>query len=199
MLKAIIFDMDGVLFESHDAWVKVFNKSREHFGLKPISVEEFDKNCWSVDSSIVVPRYFQGKSTKDVTSYYDKIFLEFIDDVILTKKAKETLEGLKKRKIRLAIATNTYHKQAERILKVMGLRKYFEVIVGADDVRIGKPEPDIIYKAVKELGLKISEIVFIGDNKIDMQTCENARCSTIGYKIDGHKRIDNFEDLLKVV
>ena len=199
MIKAIIFDMDGVLFESHDAWVKVFNNARKHFGFKPISVEEFDENCWSVDSSIVVPKYFPGKTIKEVTSYYDKIFLDFINDVKLTPNVKETLKKLKEKNLKLAIATNTYHKQTERISKKLGLYNYFDAIVGADDVRIGKPQPDIIIKIAKDLGIDMDDLVFIGDTEIDMKTCKNAVCKTIGFKINGDKRIDEFKELLEVV
>lgn len=199
MIKAVIFDMDGVLFDSHDAWFKVFNRTRKHFNLPEISEEEFNKYFWAVDSRITIPKYFKGKSVEEVVSYYNQIFFDFLTDIKLTKNVKETLKKLGEKGLVLVVATNTFHKQAERTLKRSGLLGYFKFVVGADDVKIGKPEPDIIFKAINDLGLNINEVVFIGDTEIDMETCKNAKCKTIGFKINGDIRIERFKDILKVI
>lgn len=199
IVKAVIFDMDGVFFDSYEAWFKVFNRARKRFGFEEITRQEFDKNCWSVDSSILIPKYFPGRAIKEVTGYYGRIFFDFMEDIRMTPDVKETLDTLKRKGIRLAVATNTYRDQAKRILGRLGLYSYFDIIVGADEVRAGKPEPDILYKAVKGLGLNMDEVIFIGDTDIDMKTCRNAGCRTIGFKIDGDRRIDRFKDLIKVI
>ena len=149
MIKGLIFDMDGVLFESLEAWFKLFNKTLNNFGFKKITKKEFLRNCWSVDSSIIVPMYFPGRSIESVTGYYQKHFLDYARYVKLIPDVKETLKRLKKRNIKLAIATNTYKKQTVKILKKLGLYNHFDVVVGADEVKRGKPAPDMILKALK--------------------------------------------------
>ena len=120
-------------------------------------------------------------------------------DIKITPDVKETLTKLKEKGLKLAVATNTYNRQANRILKEIGIAHFFDIIVGADDVRAGKPEPDMILKVVKDLRLNIKEVKFIGDSQIDIDTCKNAKCSTIGFKIDGDERIGDFKELLNLV
>ena len=146
-----------------------------------------------------MPRYFPSKSIKAVTGYYKEHFFDFIDYIKLMPDVKKTLGGLKNKGLKLAIATNTYKKQAEGILKKLGLYKFFDAIVGADEVKKGKPSPDMILKALKGLKLKMNEIYFIGDTAIDVKTCKNANCKIIGFKIKGDKRIDNLNGLLRLV
>jgi len=199
MIKGIIFDMDGVLFESLNAWFKLFNKTLKEFCFKKITKKEFLKNCWSVDSSIIVPRYFPGKRIKAVTDYYKKHFFDFMEYIKLMPDVKETLAGLRNKGLKLAIATNTYKKQAEGILKKLGLYSYFDVVVAADEVKKGKPSPYMILEALKRLKLEMDEIYFIGDTAIDIETCKNAKCRIIGFKIEGDKKVDELKELLRLV
>lgn len=199
MIKGIIFDMDGVLFESLNAWFKLFNKTRENFGFKSITKKEFLKNCWSVDSSIIVPKYFPEKSINAVTGYYKEHFFDFIGDIKLMPDVKEALAGLRNKGLKLAIATNTYRKQAEGILKKLGLYNYFDAVVAADEVKKGKPAPDMILEALKRLKLKMDDVYFIGDTAIDIETCKNADCKIIGFKIKGDKKINDLRELLEIV
>jgi len=82
------------------------------------------------------------------------------------------------------------------------LPEYIEGIVSRIDgsaIKKGKPEPDIIFEVLKRLKLKKEDILFVGDHEIDIETCKNAGCKMIGFKIDSDYRVEMFEDILKVV
>ena len=64
--KAILFDMDGVLIDSHGAWLDRFNAALENFGFKKIHAEEFDRHIWAINFAETVNKYFPGKTIDEV-------------------------------------------------------------------------------------------------------------------------------------
>ena len=65
-------------------------------------------------------------------------------------------------------------------LNTFDLKKYFDVVIGLDDVKVTKPDPEGIIKAMELLGVK--KAVYIGDNITDIQAGKNAGIKTIGVK-----------------
>ena len=72
-VKAILFDLDGVLVDSLNAWCYVFNDTRKHFGLKSLSREEFVKDFGAPIESDV-KKYFKGKAIEEVKDVYNLNF-----------------------------------------------------------------------------------------------------------------------------
>ena len=197
-IKAVLFDMDGVLIDSFEAWFHVFNSALKHFTNKTVTKQEFTKNCWAIDSSIIVPKYFPGIDIEEITDYYQENFLDFDKHIKILPNVTETLKKLKNNNIKTAVVTNTYHEQAEETLKKIKLHKYFNKIICADDVELGKPEPDMIFKALKDLNVEKENAIFIGDTETDMLTGKNAEIFTLGLNVDGgNKRIKDLKELLQ--
>lgn len=199
MIKAVLFDMDGVLIDSHDAWLDRFNSALKHFGFKKISGEEFDKYVWAINFAETVNKYYPGKAIGEVREYYEQTFDEFIKKVRRIKNVDEAIEYIKNKKLKTAVVSNTQSSLVEKILAKIGIEGYFDLIVGGERVKSGKPNPEIILIACKELRLKPEETVLIGDTVYDKQAAEAAGCMFIGYKIDGDKRIDDLKELMDVI
>ncbi|HII17473.1 TPA: HAD family hydrolase [Candidatus Woesearchaeota archaeon] len=197
MLKAAIFDMDGVLVDSYRAWFVTFNKGREHFGFTPISEKEFRKQCWAVSSSVLVPAYFPGFSIPEVTAKNMELFLESMEEIAVMPGVKALLSLLPLKK---AVATNTIRAQAERMLAAKGLLGHFDMVVGADDVKRDKPAPDMLLKIVNGFGIRRDEAMFVGDMGLDMDAGKAAGVYTIGMGIDGGDvRIEKIEDVKDII
>lgn len=92
----------------------------------------------------------------------------------------ETLEYLKNRGYPLGIVTTKLKVAADVGLNTFDLKKYFDVVIGLDDVKVTKPDPEGIVKAMELLGVK--KAVYIGDNITDIQAGKNAGIKTIGVK-----------------
>lgn len=200
MKKAALFDMDGVLIDSFEAWFFLFNKTLEHFGSKKLTKEEFNKGCWGVSSNIIGPKYFPNIPTKDIIEYYFKHFSEFRDKTKVLPGVENVLKELKKKGIKTAVITNTPHKQTEAIIKAVGLFRYFDIIVSFDDVKNGKPEPDMLFKACEELDVSADEAIFVGDTMPDIEAGKKAKIFTLGFKISaGNKRIDDIKELISII
>ncbi len=93
---------------------------------------------------------------------------------VLMKGVPEKLETLKKHGFKLAIASNDKHSRIEESFAAMGIRSFFDVIIGCDDVDIGKPSPGMINEVLRKTGLREDETVIVGDSWHDMKMGRNA-------------------------
>lgn len=97
--------------------------------------------------------------------------------------SKEVLLRLKRDGFRLGIVTNKLHHLTEYALKCIGLEGIFEYIVGFDDVRHGKPDPEGMLKAINYFNGKREDTIYIGDNKSDFDSATNAHidCALVNW------------------
>ena len=198
-IKAVLFDLDGVLIDSHDAWFKVFNCTREKFKLPKITKEEFDKNCWGGSIEKDAKEYFKNiKIDKIAKIYYTKLS-SFKKEIKINPYAHYILKNIKDKKLKTGVVTNNHKKPALKILGYYGIKDFFDVVIGGNEVENGKPAPDAILKACEKLKISPEEALFIGDTKNDINAGRSAGCFTLGYKIDGDLKIDNIKDMTKLL
>ncbi|MFC1690879.1 HAD family hydrolase [Nanoarchaeota archaeon] len=198
MIKAVIFDMDGVLTDSFYAWYKTINYTSENFGFGSISEEKFKKTFGqSIETD--AKELMQGKTAEEVGKAYSEKFPDFITEVRLIDNAKETLNTLNEKGIKLAIVTNAMRDVTEKILKAKEIRDYFEVIVGGDEVSNAKPDPEPLNKVLELLNVSKEEAVFIGDTIFDVQAGKSANIFTIGYKINADTKIDDLINIINII
>jgi HAD superfamily hydrolase (TIGR01549 family) len=194
MIKAVIFDMDGVLVDSLDAWFSMFNRALMHFEKKKISKEEFNNRVWAVNFNKTAKEYF-SVDRSEIIQFFNKTKKEMVKEILMMEGAKQTLEILQKEGKHLSIATNTHSELATEMLKKLGLLKYFDFVLGGDSVANGKPEPDLLLKTISLLKLDKKEAMFIGDTVWDKIAAQRANVYFIGFGIDGDKRIDKLKEL----
>jgi len=198
MIKAILFDMDGVLVDSVEAWFKLFNKTLKHFGKKEFTWKHFMKKVWGGPIERDAEEFFET-SVDEVIKYYFDNFDYFKRNLKLFPNVRETLKELKDRNFKIALVTNTPNKQAGKLLDYMKLKDYFDTVVGGDEVKNGKPAPDIMLEACKRLGVSPKDAAVVGDTSADMASAKNANCFSIGFRIDGDKKIDDLKEVIKYV
>jgi len=198
--KAVLFDMDGVIVDSFEAWFKLFNLARKHFGEKEITKEVFTNDVWGGPIERDAKIYFGERSVKEISRFYFDNFEKFYEDMKLFPNAVFVLEELRKKGKKIGLVTNTPKKQTYSLLEHLNLKKYFDAIVCGDEVNRGKPEPDMMILVSERLNVNPEDSVLIGDTKLDMVAGKKAKCYTVGFKInDGDKRIDNLKELLDIV
>ena len=85
------------------------------------------------------------------------------------------------------------------VLKHVDLYQYFDLILGGDSIKNGKPAPDIIFEALNHLNLKIEDVLFVGDTIWDKRAAEAAKVKFIGYDIDAETKINDLIKLKELV
>jgi pyrophosphatase PpaX len=193
-MKATLFDLDGVLVNSIDAWFYAFNETLKHFGLKEIPESEFKERYWGHELEQNLNGLGLEKQAKE---YCEGRYFNFIDRVKLFKGSKKVLEHAKKFKI--ALVTNTSKAGVYKILKHFGLEKCFDVIVTRDQVRRGKPSPETVIKACELLKVEPKDTILVGDTQSDVKAGRSAGCKVIGLNLDADARIEKLTDLLKII
>jgi len=108
--------------------------------------------------------------------------LEAIPDISEVKGVQGALKELKSAGYKLAVLTRSHHAYAVEALKKIGALDLFDLILGRGETPKPKPYPEALEHTAMLMGVKMSEIVFVGDNHIDASSAENARIPFIGVK-----------------
>ncbi len=192
----VIFDLDGTLIDSHSAHLNAFRESMKENGLEIDSNlmkrvrKEFGKPVREIIKSAITN---DDKLVDSILKSRKRIlFNKEVYKIKTYPRVKQMLRRLKKNNI-VALATSSSKEFVDLVLDNLGLRKYFDYIVTASDVKRCKPDPEIINKIVKRFNVKKKDTVFIGDTIFDYRTAKNAGVRFIGV-ING----DNKSKLLRV-
>jgi len=200
-IRCVIYDCDGVLFDSIEANKKLYNDICALVGRSHLNEEE----------------------VKYVHMYtvYETIQLIFGKDDGLKKKALESLKGIDWRNYITYLRMEPYLFQILNLLKTnsilrvintnrttsmkyimehFGLRPFFDMVVTALDVKNPKPHPESVEMILQKLNLNKEEAVFVGDSEVDQQTAKSSGVKFIAYKnrgIASDAYLDNHLDLLQ--
>lgn len=167
----VIFDMDGVIFDSERACLYTWTKVANGYGIK--DVEEVFRRCIGTNNNqthqIVEEAYGKtyGEGISDrLLKESSQLFHETYDGGKLPIKegVKEILEYLKNEQVRCAVASSTRKAIVEQELRDAGLLDYFEEIVGGDAVKISKPDPEIYLIACDMMRVKPERAFAIEDS-----------------------------------
>ena len=168
MSKAVVFDMDGILFDTESLFIKCWVKLADEFKLKDI--ESALKECIGTNEEKTkeILKSHYGESF-DLAYYHKKVralFQEHITTYGMPMKVgvHELLEYLKEEGYKIGLASSTKVESVKSELKSAGIEHYFEVIIGGDMVKESKPKPEIYLLACQELGVNPKETIAIEDS-----------------------------------
>ena len=198
-LKAILFDLDGVILDSFEAWYSVFNHVRKDLKLKEISREEFREKVWGGSVEADAKNYYKNMDVKEIKKSYKKLILKYTHKTKLLPDTEKVLKAIKNKKIKIGLVTNTFKEPVLETLKFHKIKNYFGAIVTADDVEKAKPYPDSIIKLCEKLNVMPHEAIVVGDTKNDYKAGKSAGCFVVGLNTDGDLIISKLSDLLELV
>jgi len=192
-IKAVLFDLDGVLIDTLDCWVQAFNDTYRRYGKKEISKEEFMENFWGHSTEKGISHLGE-----DAVAYCNLRQIENLYLAKLIPGAKEILDFCSKR-AKVALVTNTPRKNTHVELKMFGLEKYFDAVLTGDDVVNKKPSSDMVLKACELLGVKPTNAVLVGDTNSDLQAGRGAGCKVIGINMSGDWIVGDMFELKRLL
>lgn len=180
MIKAVIFDVDGVLLDSLHSNAHFLQKLLDSFGYPGMTVEKYSKMYFLSMWDVI--RTFTGLTDeKKIQEIWEagKTFEDGGEPPTMPDKAEEVLRKLHK-KYKLGLVTSRVKDHIfEGELKA--LQHLFTVAIGYENTKKHKPDPEPLLLAAEKMGLKPSECVYIGDMPTDMQAGKAAGMKTIFY------------------
>jgi HAD superfamily hydrolase (TIGR01549 family) len=179
-VKAILFDLDGTIVDSRDAYLEAAKTAFHAMGLEPPTTQ----------TTLQIPkRLEQNLPIDDLTHTNTARFLDVYLQTFYTitelktkpiPKIHTALENLQqKAKLVLITMRNVPKVTIAKELQQFGLAQYFTYILTAQDTHKPKPSPEALIKALKVIGVKICDCVIVGDSVIDITAGKAAGAKTI--------------------
>jgi phosphoglycolate phosphatase len=198
-IEAVIFDCDGVMFESRRANLAYYNRILEEFSYPLVSTEqtELAHLCHTASSPDVLACLLRQEDLAPALNFASSIdYREFIPQMEPEPNLTDLLEPLSKQ-YPLAIATNR-GKSILPILDHFNLQDFFATVVTSHDVEHPKPAPDMLLLAAENLNIVPDKCLFIGDSGLDKTAAEAANMQFAGYggAVSGSISLSNHLDLL---
>jgi len=204
-IRCVVYDCDGVLFDSLEANTKLYNDLCALVGRGPLREEEMQ---YVHTHTVFEALHFIFGKEKDLEKKALEILKEkqvdlknYVMYLKMEPHLLQALESLKEKGILRAINTNRTTSM-KYIMERFNLWPYFEMVVTALDVKNPKPHPESIEKIIQELHLNKEEAVFVGDSDVDQQTAKSSGIKFIAYKnrdIQNDAYIEDHLDLLSLV
>ena len=182
----VIFDCDGVMFDSRQANVNFYNNILKKFNL-PAMIEEDEYFVHMHTAEDSIKKIFSGTPYgMEAESLRTKIdYSPFIKDMVIEPGLKILLERLKPN-YGLAIATNRGNTIGP-VLEAFDLTGFFDTVVSSLDVSRPKPHPESIIKIIEHFSITPPEALYIGDSIVDLETARSAGVHFVAYNNEALK------------
>jgi len=188
-MKCAIFDMDGVLVDSHPIHMAAWRKFLEAHG-RTASDREMEFVLEGRKREEIL-EHFLGRVTPEEMEIYgkekDALFREAAKSISTIAGVREMLEKLAAVKIPMAVASCGGRGRVHQLLDKLRLQKFFEVVVTGDDVKEGKPDPAIFLAVAKRLEVSPEESICFEDSVSGVMAAKSAGMKCLGIAEDGRK------------
>ncbi len=207
-IKAVLFDLDGVLIDSEPArWNSYRPLFQSEYGVE-LPEESLVKPGGTQEETIsfILETYGLDGDVEDLKQKRMPYLKEEVSRSPLNPEARQTLEFLHTHGIKLALITSNPEWFVEYVLNTFSLRKYFDAIVTHSDIKKPKPHPDMYEKGLEKLGLEPHKCLAVEDTPNGICSAAEAGIKVLAYKTQyfeesellkaGAARVINsFEDL----
>tara|TARA_Y100000588_G_scaffold21269_1_gene21457 strand:- start:3981 stop:4652 length:672 start_codon:yes stop_codon:yes gene_type:complete len=171
-----LFDWDGVIIDSHnqheESWSKLANEENKKLP------DDFFKLTFGMRNENIIPKFFSNwidvTNEREIARLADRkeeIYREIIisEGIEPLPGVRDLLQSLKSERIACSIASSTPFANIEAVMNIIELSDYFEAITAAEDVRNGKPSPEVFLKAAGKIALDPKNCVVFEDAHVGIE------------------------------
>ena len=201
-LKLVIFDCDGVMFDSKFANQTYYNHLLDHFGHPAMDDDELEfVHIHNVmESTPHIFRHYPEQDLQDVHTYRNEIgYAPFLKYMKMEEDLIQFLDTCAPR-YQLAVSTNRTNTM-EPILDIFELREYFIKVMTAENAKRPKPAPDALLEILKHCNCKADEAIYIGDSIVDREHSAGCGMRLIGFKnekLPAEYHVRSFMEILQL-
>lgn len=192
MIKAVVFDIDGVLLNSFEANLKFFQDLMTKVGYRPPTREEFPP-IFHLSMMDAIKTLTKSNSDEEIKRIWEtgrsrkvKYHLELLT---MPERARKVIETLSK-KYPLGIVTSRIKESVYEVPALLKLQKYFKVAISYQDTINHKPHPEPLLLACRKLNVSPGEAVYIGDVENDIIAGKAAGMKVIIFSQNQYKDAD---------
>lgn len=187
MVKAVLFDCDGVLLDSESIYLSCVSQYLETLG-RTASIDQLAYLVGS-DIRIITERMKQDFDLEEYDTeelilgqrtLFNKRFYE--EKLTPMDGLRDFLKSLKAEGILMAVVSSSAQDYVEYVLDQLEIREYFDLYIGREAAEHSKPAPDLYLEAVRRLGIRAEEAVVLEDSYNGIQAGLAAGCRVIAYK-----------------
>jgi len=169
-IKAIIFDMDGVLIDAKDWHYESLNKALGIFGNEISRYDHLVTFDGLPTKKKLEMLSLEGGFPNGLHSFVNDLKQQYTMDIVYSKckpvfQHQYALSKLKNSGYNLAVCSNSIRNTIETMMEKSGLAPYLDFIISNQDVKHGKPDPEMYNKAISKLELKPNECLIVEDNE----------------------------------
>lgn len=187
-IRGVILDVDGTLIESNDeqaySWVEAmadYGYSVPYEKVRPLIGKGGDK---------VLPETIGVSSESDMGKQISKrrgeVFKQrYLPTLKPTPGAKELLEEMRCRGLKLAVASSAPPDELKASLQIVGASDLVEETSSSKDAKETKPDPNIVETTLKKMGYSADEVVMLGDTPYDIEAAGKIGIGTIAVRCGG--------------
>ncbi|MBU2706128.1 HAD family hydrolase [Zooshikella marina] len=215
--NSVIFDLDGTLIDTPRAIIETFTQTFLTMGLAAQKAEDIRATI-GLPLEKAFSRLLNLPADNELViqciNQYQLLFKEIIlpkAKTLIFPGVEDGLATLSKQELPLAIATSKFYASADALLKAAGLRDYFSVLVGADQVNNPKPDPEAGYLTLRKLNnASVENAIMIGDTTHDLKMANAAGMRSIAVTYGIHSlpvlrsanptwTADTFTDVVNII
>lgn len=185
MIKAVIFDLDGVIVDSEHIHVEAEKQTMLKYDVR-ISSEELRKYTGSTAKFMfaeLIEKYKLDTTVEEIFNEKEEVLFKLLEaDTHPTKGVIELIRKLEQRNLKLGIASSAHKRLVEYVLRKLGIKHVFESIMSSEDIVHCKPNPEIFLMSADKLGVSPNECVVIEDAELGVKAAKNAQMKCVGYR-----------------
>ena len=183
MIKAVIFDLDGVVIDSEPIAYSILQELAGAYGhsipLKDYTTKYLGRTVAKGMETMISTFNLPISSDELLKKYFEKEKIKTEEGIPLKPGARELLTFLKNNGYKTIVASSSTRARAEKILADNDVLKYFDDLIFGYEVSRGKPFPDIFIKACEKISIKKTEAIVLEDSEAGIDAAFSAEIPVI--------------------
>ena len=183
MYQCVVFDKDGTIFDTKSAAVGAFTRASKELGIEYLPELLF--GLVGIENEIICERLLLAQNSDinpkiygDLVHKYFTLYSE--DGHLMFEGMLDLFVSLKSKGVKMCVATGNNHYNTNKLLTDNNLTQYFDLVMTADDVSHGKPNPKMLVVISEFCNIPKENMIMIGDSKQDIFMAQSFGCDSVG-------------------